>query len=364
MTLPVILEQRLDLGADLLRDRAAGAEAAAGGRVDRARDVALEHDPLVLAARDRLRVRREERHRVRVERPAEELLRGRQLDDLAEVHHRDSVGDVADDGEVVGDEEVRQVEVLLQLDEEVQHLRLDRDVERRHRLVGDDELRPEHEGAREADALPLAAAELMRVAAGRLGAEADALEHVEHRPLAALAVDAVDLEPLADELLHRHPRVEGADGVLEDDLHVAALALELARAEARQVDAFELDHAGGRLEKADQRPAERRLAAAGLPDEPDGLAAEDVEVDAVDGLQLADRALENALPDGKVLLDRARPDERVRRRGLRDGLRLGAHATTWRSRDARRPLSQSQHADSCGGTGRSGGSSPMQRSKA
>ena len=60
----------------------------------------------------------------------------RDLDDLAEVHHGDPVGDVADDREVVGDEEIRQAEPLLQLLEQVDDLRLDRDVERRHRLVG------------------------------------------------------------------------------------------------------------------------------------------------------------------------------------------------------------------------------------
>ena len=63
VALAVILERRLDLGADLLRDRAARAEAAAGRRVDRARHVALEHDPLRLATRGiGHRDRRQERH--------------------------------------------------------------------------------------------------------------------------------------------------------------------------------------------------------------------------------------------------------------------------------------------------------------
>ena len=113
-----------------------------------------------------------------MQRPREELVRRRDLDDPAEVHDGNAVGDVADDGEVVGDEDVGEVELLLQLDEQVQHLRLDRDVERRDRLVGDDELRLQHERAREPDPLPLAAAELVRVAVGRLGRHADALEHL------------------------------------------------------------------------------------------------------------------------------------------------------------------------------------------
>ncbi len=160
----VLLERRLHLAADLLGERAAGTEAAAGRRVDRARHVARQHDPLDVATGDRLGVRREECLRVRVQRPQEEILRGGELDDLAEIHHRDPVGDVADDGEVVRDEEIGEVELLLQLDEQVQDLGLDRDVERGDRLVGDDELRLQDERAGEADALALAAAELVRVA--------------------------------------------------------------------------------------------------------------------------------------------------------------------------------------------------------
>ena len=49
-------------------------------------------------------------HRSRVE-----VVGGRGLDDLAEVHDRDAVGDVAHDGEVVRDEEVGQAELVLQV---------------------------------------------------------------------------------------------------------------------------------------------------------------------------------------------------------------------------------------------------------
>ena len=40
--------------------------------------------------------------------------------------------------EVVGDEDDRQAELALQVAQQVEDLRLDRDVERGHRLVGDD----------------------------------------------------------------------------------------------------------------------------------------------------------------------------------------------------------------------------------
>ncbi len=51
------------------------------------------------------------------------------------------VGDVAHDLQVVRDEQIGDAQLLLQVHQQVQHLRLDRHVERRHRLVGDDQLR-------------------------------------------------------------------------------------------------------------------------------------------------------------------------------------------------------------------------------
>ena len=53
------------------------------------------------------------------------------------VHHDDAVGDAAHEGEVVGDEEDREVALVPQLEEQVHDLGLDRDVEGRGRLVGD-----------------------------------------------------------------------------------------------------------------------------------------------------------------------------------------------------------------------------------
>ena len=57
------------------------------------------------------------------------------------VHHRDLVGDLRHDAEVVGDHHDRGVELGLQALDQVQDLRLDGHVECRRRLVGDQQLR-------------------------------------------------------------------------------------------------------------------------------------------------------------------------------------------------------------------------------
>ena len=108
------------------------------------------------------------------------------LDDLAEVHDGDAVGDLPDHRQVVRDEDVGQVEVTLQVAQQVEDLRLDRHVERGDRLVADDQLRRQRERARDADALALAARELVRVAVVVLRAQPDRLEQLLHARLRAL----------------------------------------------------------------------------------------------------------------------------------------------------------------------------------
>ena len=99
-----------------------------------------------------------------MQRVAEELLDRRDLLDLAAVHDRDAIARLGDDGEVVGDEQNRGVLLpRLHLQHQIQNLRLDRDVERRRRLVGDEERGVQHERHGDHHALAHAARELMRI---------------------------------------------------------------------------------------------------------------------------------------------------------------------------------------------------------
>ncbi len=94
-------------------------------------------------------------------RPAADRLAGAGLDNPAAIHDGDPVAHVTDDPEVMGDEQVGQGELLLERLQEIEDLRLDRDVEGGHGLIGDDQPGPEDEGAGDPDPLSLAAAEFM-----------------------------------------------------------------------------------------------------------------------------------------------------------------------------------------------------------
>src|SRR6056297_2156673 len=116
--------------------------------------------------------------RVLVLRRAIDLLGGAVFDQLALVHDADIVGDEVDHAQVVRDEQVGQPELLLQVQQQVEDLGLDRDVERRDRFVADQELRVDGERAGNTDALALAAGEFVRVAAEVAAAQADLFQQI------------------------------------------------------------------------------------------------------------------------------------------------------------------------------------------
>src|SRR6266851_1818227 len=167
----------------------------------------------------RNRNRRQQRFRVRMLRRGEKRRGRSHLDDLSEIHHRDAVADVLDQSQIVRDEQIRQLQLLLQIHQQVHDLRLHRDVERRDRLVEHEERRVQRERAGEPDALPLAAAELMRISLEMRRVQTDQLEQFRDArlPLGACA-QLVDDERLLDNLPRTHARVQRRIWVLKHDL--------------------------------------------------------------------------------------------------------------------------------------------------
>ncbi len=107
------------------------------------------------------------------------------LDDPAEIHDRDLVRDMADQREVVADDQIGQAQFTLQVAEQVDHLALDGDVEPGSRFVRHDEFRRQSQRPCDADPTCLAAAQLMRVASGESSGQADQIE----QPRRLLAAD-------------------------------------------------------------------------------------------------------------------------------------------------------------------------------
>jgi len=195
-----------------------------------------------------------------------------------------------DHGHVVRDEQVRQGVPFLKIDHQVDDGSLNGDVERRDWLVGDDHLGFETDGARNRQALALAARELVRIVLHMLGVESNDPEKfghaVPHRPAIR---NAVDDERFADQAAGCYPRVQGRIRVLEHGLNYASERPHRAAVERSDVLPLQLDRTPGRRKKSENQLANGRLARATLAHEPKRLAGRDVEADACDGLYRARR---------------------------------------------------------------------------
>ncbi len=90
--------------------------------------------------------------------------------------HAHLVGDLADQAEVMGDEQIGQCQFLLQIDQQVHHLCLHVDVERGGRLVEHQDRRVQHEGSGQTHPLALATGDLARLAVGQVGGQPDPVQ--------------------------------------------------------------------------------------------------------------------------------------------------------------------------------------------
>jgi hypothetical protein len=143
-------------------DRTACHERAAGRRSARVRQFAAEADRAGAARGVGIGDRRQQCLGIGMQRLGKYGVGWSEFDDFAEIHDGDPVTDMVHYIEVVGDEDQGEAEIALQDLEKIEDLSLDRDVKGRDRLIGYDQSRFYRQGAGDADALPLAAAEGMR----------------------------------------------------------------------------------------------------------------------------------------------------------------------------------------------------------
>src|SRR6516162_9683874 len=123
-------QRRYGFAAGRRRIGAASTKHAAGGPLDRARQLAREHDLVPASLWPNGRRSSDKGPRIRMSRCAEYIRRLSLLNDAAEIHHHHTLADMPDDVEIVADEEQCQAELGTQVRQQVEHLGLDGDVER------------------------------------------------------------------------------------------------------------------------------------------------------------------------------------------------------------------------------------------
>src|SRR3954452_2334978 len=158
--------------------------------------------------------------------------------------------------------------LALQVDQQVDHLRLDRYVERRHRLVAHDQAGAQRQRAGDADALALPARELVRIVVHLVGPQSDLLEQLGYaRALLLARRQPMNGKRLANDIARGHARVERSKRVLKDDLHRTPVRTQFALAEVSDLLAVEPDAAAGGFDQSQDAARHRGFAAAGFPDE-------------------------------------------------------------------------------------------------
>src|SRR5262249_62101736 len=108
---------------------------------------------------------------------------------------------------------------------------------------------------------------------------------------------------LGDDVAGGLARIERGERILEDDLHLATIGAQLRLLQVRDVAAFELDAAVGRLDQAQDRASHGGLAAAGLADQAQRFAFRDLEADAVNREDAPGHRSPQPLAQRKLLLE-------------------------------------------------------------
>ncbi len=253
----------------------------------------------------------------------EEIARRALLGDAPGIHHHHPVGHFGHHAHVVGDENDRRSMVAAQLQHEIEDLRLHRDIQRRCRLVGDQQRRIAGQRHGDDGALAHAAGKFVGIAVhgSRWVGEADLGEKVHgalpcrrfrylvvrHHLFGDLPADGVDRRQRRHRVLEDHGDLVAP--------HMPQLPLRQADQLAALVDDRSLDFGVGIDDQADDAEQGDGLARPGFADHAEDLAFAYIERHMVDG---AHHALLGA--EGNAEIPHAqhgahRPRPRVRTRG-------------------------------------------------
>jgi len=191
--------------------KAARMKRAAGRRRGRAWYIALQHDATTSVARAWIGYwnRRHQRLRIGVHRLFIQRGPGTFLDDAPEIHHRDAIGNAPHHREVVCDEQIGEAQLALQILQQVDDLRLNRNVQRRDRLVQNQQPWRQRQCARETNSLPLPAGEFPRIASESGAREANELEQFgDTLRTTSGFIQSMNAQRLGDDVGDRQHRIE------------------------------------------------------------------------------------------------------------------------------------------------------------
>jgi hypothetical protein len=193
------------------------------------------------------------------------------------------VADMFHDSQVMRDKKIGETQCVLELLQEVHDLRLDRHVQRGHRLITNDEVGLDREGTGNPDSLALPSTEFVRITLGVLGEEADQIEELSDAAFSTVPVptELVDSQDLVERLPGGHTGVERRKGILEDDLGTAPQMAERFPVHGEHILSVEANFSGSRFDEAQDGPSRRRLSTPRFAHESEGLTPVQIERDSI-----------------------------------------------------------------------------------
>src|SRR5690554_3431924 len=139
----------------------------------------------------------------------EDCRTGGGLHDLAEIHHRYTITDVLDHTQIMTDEHIGETEPYLKVLQEIENLRLDRDVECTDRLITDHKLRIERKRSRYPDTLSPSAIEFMGECIDQTFAQSNKIHQFCHASLTTGGIECLeDSERLGNDLADADTRIK------------------------------------------------------------------------------------------------------------------------------------------------------------
>jgi len=146
----------------------------------------------------------------------------------------------------------------MQVVKQINDLRPSRNVERRCRLVGDNDVGSNRKSAGNAGTLALPAGEFVRVEMGRCRRQSDSIEKFDHLPPSICSgADTVHQQRLLDDPPDGEARIQRRLGVLEDHLDVFAHGTQPASSSAGDFLPQHANGSGAWMHEADKGSGER-----------------------------------------------------------------------------------------------------------
>ena len=194
------------------------------------------------------------------------------LHHAAKAHHHDLMADMAHHGKVVRDEDQSQTDLILQIHQQVDDLRLNGHVQGRDRFIADDQLGRADDRTGDADTLGLPAGEFVGVALREIGGQADQAQgfYGAGVQFGTGQTGFKDGQRTRDDAAKRHAPVKGGDRVLKNDLQFRPPAAQGVGGHRSHILTLPQHGAGGRFDQPQHGAAQGGFATAAFANHAQG----------------------------------------------------------------------------------------------